>query len=185
MKCEQAIEILTRSSGGADRRRAATEHAADCAECRYALSAVQVLRAEGLETVPPPSAAAFDRAIAAATRQPTAARPPRRAFRSGMGLTSALPRIALAPNEQRDISISLATPEALVDAEIHVVLSGAIGLSGFEGQRELRWRTNLDRGDNQLTLPVVALGTGGGQLLVEVLHGDKRRTFVVDVRDFG
>jgi hypothetical protein len=98
---------------------------------------------------------------------------------------SATPQIAMAMNEQRDISISLTSPETLTDAEIHVVLSGEIGLEGFEGRKELRWRTNLDRGDNQLTLPVIALGTGGGQLLVEVVHGDKRRTFVVDIHGLG
>jgi hypothetical protein len=99
--------------------------------------------------------------------------------------SSATPQIAMAMNEQRDISISLTSPETLTDAEIHVVLSGEIGLEGFEGRKELRWRTNLDRGDNQLTLPVIALGTGGGQLLVEVVHGDKRRTFVVDIHGLG
>ena len=34
---------------------------------------------------------------------------------------------------------------------------------------------------NQLTLPIVATGLEGGQLLVEVTHGGKRRTFLVDV----
>jgi hypothetical protein len=50
------------------------------------------------------------------------------------------------------------------------------------GQRELRWSTDLDRGINQLTLPVVALDATGGQVLVEVTHGQQRRTFVLDVR---
>ena len=67
-------------------------------------------------------------------------------------------------------------------AEIHVVLTGSIGLQGFAEQRELRWTTDLDRGVNQLTLPLVALGPSGGQVMVEVQHGDKRRTFVVDVQ---
>jgi hypothetical protein len=63
-----------------------------------------------------------------------------------------------------------------------VVLRGAIGLRGFDGQRELSWSTSLDRGANQLTLPVVAYGPGGGQLMVEVLSGSRRKTFLVDVR---
>jgi hypothetical protein len=46
----------------------------------------------------------------------------------------------------------------------------------------LRWSTDLDRGINQLTLPVVALDASGGQVLVEVTHGRQRRTFVLDVR---
>jgi hypothetical protein len=42
--------------------------------------------------------------------------------------------------------------------------------------------TDLDRGVNQLTLPVVVVDASGGQVLVELTHGDKRRTFVLDVR---
>lgn len=94
---------------------------------------------------------------------------------------AATPEVTLALNEARDVSISVDAPSALQDAEIHVVLTGAIGLAGFDGQRELRWRTNLEAGSNQLTLPVVAFGSRG-QVLVQVQHGEKRRTFVVDVR---
>lgn len=210
MKCEIAVELLTQSADRrtAEERRSAADHAARCEECRSTMEAVRWLGAEGLVAVPPPSAGAFERAMAAATSRPAHIEPTRRPFWAGMGVgaalaagialavvsfapvrapqqTSSTPQIAMALNEQRDISISLASPEALMDAEIHVVLSGSIGLSGFEGRKELRWRANLDQGDNQLTLPVVALGAGGGQLLVEVLHGDKRRTFVVDIHGLG
>jgi hypothetical protein len=79
------------------------------------------------------------------------------------------------------VSVALSSPEPLDDAEIHVALVGAIALRGFDDQRELRWRTNLDRGVNQLTLPLIALQAGSAQVTVEVQHGDKRRTFVVDI----
>jgi hypothetical protein len=88
----------------------------------------------------------------------------------------------LAINEERDVDVALSSPEPLSNAEIHVAVSGDIGLRGFAEQRELRWRTDLDRGVNQLTLPIIALGPHGGQVLVEIQHGDKRRAFVVDVR---
>jgi hypothetical protein len=210
MRCERSVELLTQSPGrsSAEGRRLAAEHAATCEDCRNAIEAVHRLRGESLARMPAPRAGAFERALAAATSRPAADAGRPRTFWAGIGIGAALaagiaiavvsfaplpgtrnasatPEITMALNEQRDVSISLATPEALVDAEIHVVLSGAIGLSGFEGQRELRWRTNLDSGINQLTLPVVALGTSGGQLLVEVLHGAKRRTFVVDIRGLG
>ncbi len=92
------------------------------------------------------------------------------------------PQVTLALYEPHDVNIAVDTPSPLTDAEIRVVLTGAIELDGFKNQRELRWRTNLDAGANQLTLPIIATGSGGGQLLVEVQHGQKRRTFVVDVR---
>jgi len=92
------------------------------------------------------------------------------------------PQVTLTLHEPHNVNIALDTPSPLMDAEIRVVLTGAIELDGFENQRELRWRTNLEAGANQLTLPVIATASGGGQLLVEVHHGQKRRTFVVDVR---
>lgn len=95
---------------------------------------------------------------------------------------STTPEVMLALHEARDVSISVDAPSSLRDAEIRVVLTGSISLEGFAEQRELRWRTDLDAGPNQLTLPIVATGAGGGQLLVEVQHGQKRKTFVVDVR---
>jgi hypothetical protein len=94
----------------------------------------------------------------------------------------ATPALSLTLNEPQPINISLTVAEALVDAEIHVLLSGAVGLGGYANQQELRWRTDLDPGVNQLTLPVVATGMEGGQVLVEVIHGGKRRTFLVDVQ---
>lgn len=103
----------------------------------------------------------------------------------GDGLTpvpAMTPQVTLALHRAHDVSIAVDAPAALTDAEIRVVLTGAIELAGFAEQRELRWRTDLEEGANQLTLPVIATAAGGGQLLVEVHHGQKRRTFVVDVR---
>ena len=96
--------------------------------------------------------------------------------------TAMTPQVTLALYEPQDVNIAVDTPSPLMDAEIRVMLTGAIELDGFADQRELRWRTNLDAGANQLTLPVIATAVGGGQVLVEVQHGQKRRTFVVDVR---
>ena len=95
---------------------------------------------------------------------------------------AAVPEVSIALNQPRNVTVTLESPEPLANAEVRVELRGALALDGYAGQRELRWLTNLDRGVNQLTLPVIALDASGGQVLVEVTHGDKRRTFVLDVR---
>ncbi|HEX7080658.1 MAG TPA: hypothetical protein VF329_06565 [Gammaproteobacteria bacterium] len=94
---------------------------------------------------------------------------------------STTPLVTMALNEKRDVSIAVDTPAPLRNAEIRVVLTGAISLDGFADRRELRWHADLEAGSNQLTLPVVATGAAG-QLMVEVQHGQKRRTFIVDIR---
>jgi hypothetical protein len=92
------------------------------------------------------------------------------------------PEVRLALGQVREVSMSLESPEALANAEIRVSLTGGVGLQGFATQRELKWMTDLDRGINQLTLPLVGLDASGGQVTVEVQHGSKRRTFVIDVQ---
>jgi hypothetical protein len=100
-------------------------------------------------------------------------------------VAGAVPEVRLALNEPRDVTVTLESPEPLLGASVRVELRGAVALDGYQGQRELRWSTNLDRGINQLTLPVVALDATGGQVLVEVAHGARRRTFLLDVRGSG
>ena len=207
MKCEDVLSMLQRTGAGAEAvRRAADAHLADCEDCRNAAHALAVLRADRDLPVPPASDGAFAQAMHAAV-VPLERRRPSRAARASFWLgalsgaavaagiagavllvypllvppADGVPAVTLAVNETRNVSVAVRSPEALADAEIRVALTGEIALQGFEDQRELRWRTNLDRGVNQLTLPVVAVGTSGGQVLVEVQHRDKRRSFVVDV----
>ena len=205
MKCEDAIEEL--QSVAAPVREAALRHVAECADCQAAQHAVTALGAERAATVPRLAEGAFERAQQRALQAPLQVVTSRRGFWLGSVVGGALaasiavavtawwlqpqpgtpsvaanPQVRLALHEVRPVSVSLDSPESLQGAEIHVVLTGAIGLDGFAEQRELRWITDLDRGVNQLTLPLVALGPNGGQVMVEVQHGDKRRAFVVDVQ---
>lgn len=211
MNCEHAVDLLTGAvddATAADRRQAQA-HAASCPDCRDAVISVHALRISALAPVPQPRPDAFARAMSRAVgpaAEPRETR--RRPFWVGMGVGAALaaslavvvvtvlllpgagtenpasgsPAMQLALNQPENVSISLTTAAALADAEIHVTLSGSVDLDGFAGQRELSWRTNLDAGVNQLTLPIIATGAAGGQVLVEVVHGGKRRQFVVDVK---
>ncbi len=205
MRCEDAIEQISSGGSAAHDFEAAMAHATECGDCRPALRAIHALRPLRDELPPLPSDLAMDRAIDTALSSRPAQRY-RRGFWSGLAAGAALaatlaavaigmwlgtsdgdatrdlPQVRLALNQPRDVTVTLESPEPLANAEVRVELRGAVALDGYVGQRELRWMTNLDRGINQLTLPVVALDAGGGQVLVEVTHGEKRRTFILDVR---
>ncbi len=202
MKCEDALRDLAYAPAVA--REAAQRHVAECELCQAAMLATRSLAADRAARPLAPPEGAFERAMARAV-QPPRVEPSRRGFWLGSVVGGALaasiavavtvwwlrpvapsaaanPQVQMALHEVRAVSLSLDSPEALQGAEIRVVLTGAIGLQGFDEQRELHWVTDLDRGVNQLTLPLVALGPNGGQVMVEVQHGDKRRAFVVDVQ---
>lgn len=206
MKCERAIDVLLEQHLSVEPAELefATEHLRNCSDCQAALTALELLEDTRTLPVPEPANGAFERAMRRATRVSHSIGPARGRFALGMIAGAALAaaasvavfmlvplaqnpavdapaRVELALNETRPVSISLDSTAPLEDAEIHVVLTGQVGLAGFEGQSELRWRTHLDAGANQLTLPLVGLGTAGGQVLVEVRHASGRRVFVLDV----
>lgn len=208
MKCEEAVEILRATEHvGILPLQAARAHVEGCADCAAALRAVSVLRAAHYGAAPKVPAQGFARAMEHATRTPRVETRRARGFWLGTAVGGAIaagiaitiaalwpqvpiapignPEVRLAVNEVRAVSMSLDSPEALENAEIHIVLTGGVGLQGFAGQRELRWMTDLDRGVNQLTLPLVGLDASGGQVTVEVYHGTKQRTFVIDVQPAG
>jgi hypothetical protein len=206
MRCEDAIEQISTNGAlpGSD-LDAAMAHAKECEDCHSALRALDALRPLRHEPPPVPRDRAMERAIDTALSS-VPARRYRRGFWSGLAAGAALaatlaavavgvwlqssggdapramPEVRMALNEPRNVTVTLESLERLVDAEVHVELRGAVALDGYAGQRDLRWMTDLDRGVNELTLPVVALDATGGQVLVEVAHGDKRRAFVLDIR---
>ena len=182
-------------------------HLAACGDCRDALAALDALHAIRTTPVPQPSTKAITRIIETGTAGSRIA-----AFRpygfwtgaaagaAAAGVVAALlltvtepggrpdafvPQVAIASYRPGLVNIGIESAVALAGAEIHVVLRGAIELEGFEGQRDIRWTTDLERGINELSLPVLANGLGGGQLIVEVYHGDKLKSFTVDVRALG
>jgi len=207
MRCDHAQELIEQHESGTDAslRQSARQHVESCADCRAARDAVDALRREAELAVPAPTARAFGRAMKTAALAAGGAEQPRHlSFWSGAALGGALaatlvyaavtlwptsqptglstPTVVLAAAEVRDVAISVYSEKALSNAEIHVSVTGAIGLDGFAGQRELRWTTELDRGINQLNLPLIALGAGDGQLIVDVSGGGRHKSFLVDVQ---
>ena len=70
---------------------------------------------------------------------------------------------------------------ALPGAEISILLTGNVEVQGFGHRRELKWSDDLDAGVNQLSLPLVASGEGGGQMVVRLSHPDSEQLFVIDL----
>jgi hypothetical protein len=92
-----------------------------------------------------------------------------------------IPEITIALNEQRDIRLAFFSSEDLKGATITLQMPEAVALVGYEGQRELVWKTNLVKGDNLLRLPVVATGSMGGQLVAHIKYKGQIKTLKVNL----
>lgn len=84
-------------------------------------------------------------------------------------------------DEPRMMHVAIEADRALPGAEISILLTGNVEVQGFGSRRELNWTDDLDAGINKLSLPLVASGEGGGQMVVRLSHPDSEQLFVIDL----
>jgi len=87
----------------------------------------------------------------------------------------------VAADEPRIMHVAIEADRALAGAEISILLTGNIEVEGFGSRRELKWTDDLDAGVNKLSLPLIANGEGGGQMIVRLSHPDSEQLFVIDL----
>lgn len=92
-----------------------------------------------------------------------------------------IPGITMTLAEPRTINLVFASAESLDAATLTVQLPAGIEMSGFPGQREVTWETNLTAGKNLLPLKLIATSPLGGEVLAILRHDDRGRTFRLQI----
>ena len=93
--------------------------------------------------------------------------------------TPALPK-TVAPSLK--VTEPVGTPIAGATAEtVAVKVTDCPELDGFGDDREIDWRTHLERGSNLLSVPVVARSAGPGRLIAVVEHDGRTRQVAIDL----
>lgn len=88
-----------------------------------------------------------------------------------------IPGVTIALAEPQTVNLVFAAAEPLDSATLTVMLPEGVELSGFPGQREVSWQTSLAAGKNLLPLKLVAVTTGGGEIVARLEHQNRDRTF--------
>ena len=88
-----------------------------------------------------------------------------------------IPGVTMTLEEPRTVNLVFASTTPLDGATLTVTLPEGIELAGFPGQREIAWTTSLTTGKNVLPLELIAVSATGGELLAELRHNDRNRTF--------
>ena len=179
-------------------------HIAACADCADALRGTEATSLLARHEPGPAPAGMLQTIVAELGRQP--ARRTESAFWLGAGFggiaaaslvalalslgwiamppagTPAAPEFYVTVGEPRAMDLAIETDRDLAGADISVLLSGPVELDGYAGQRELSWKSDLKAGINRLSLPVLALDTAGGRVVVRLSHPDSEQVFVVNLR---
>jgi hypothetical protein len=212
MKCEDIVELAQSGESGVMNetgRQFIMEHVAQCLDCQDAIRAVEATRWLRNQPVEPANDELFARVMGAAVQQQASGTNRGAGFWIGTGVGGAVAAaffaavVALgltgAPatqdtgpaeffvslTEPRDLNIAIDVDSALRGAQLSVSFFGGIELDGYASQRHLSWTTDLGAGVNKLTLPIIALDSSGGQVVVRLEHPDSQQEFLIQLRHDG
>jgi len=208
MNCQtvaEKIDLLLAGKlpgGEADACRSHAAACRDCADLLRAANAMLVLKNRDIGSVPP---GLFERTMRSATHSDrTATGTGRFWLGAGFGgaIAASLLMVALslgwvappagsnqpaneftvALGEPREMNIAIDTDRALIGATISILLAGDVEIEGYGTVRELTWNTDLQAGVNKLTLPVRAVGSEVGQLVVRMTHPLSEQVYIVNLK---
>ena len=207
MNCEGFSEQVTALATGAmpdANRDDLLEHAASCVACDAVLRGRRATLAMQQLPVDEPPAGLFERIATDVTEsRPRHGRS--RPFWAGAAFGGAVAASLLAivltlgvlelpadqpqrvaefyvsADEPRMMHVAIEADRALAGAEISILLTGNVEVEGFGDRRALSWTDDLEAGVNKLSLPLVASGEGGGQMVVRLSHPDSEQLFVIDL----
>lgn len=195
-----------------EQKAARDSHLAECQNCQRLLAREtklrELLQNYGASAVPMPTDAWFDEALANASSDgeregrnrwlTTGVAAALVASVAAWIVSSALLDVSPVVTPRADIpsvTMTLAKPQTvnllfssateLNDAELTLLLPPGVSLAGFEGQREVTWRTSLSAGRNVLPLTLTGQIKAEGELQAILTHGDEDRAFRVLVRVTG
>jgi anti-sigma factor RsiW len=197
MNCREFQDQLDEYLEGAlasTAHEAASAHLRDCARCQQRLARHHERRAALRSlAVPAPRAGFFEHALRQA-RRPAHARAvlwtrlaggavaAGLALWIGFGLlpgtgpasgTRALSTVTIALHEVSTVQLAFNAEQALSGATLSIRLPAGVEIQGFPGEREVRWKTDLARGVNLLSLPLRAIAAAEGPLQARIEHGDR------------
>jgi len=86
------------------------------------------------------------------------------------------PVMSIALNEKKNIKLAFFSGEPLKGAKITIRLPENVALVGYPGRRQLSWETNLKKGDNLLSLPVIATQIARGELIADIEYEGRVKT---------
>ena len=203
MSCDfdkDRIRALANGSLAGAEQDSALAHVDRCEDCRAALRGAEALAELAARDTGTPPAGLFEAVVEKAISQPARIRRDSR-FWMGAGFgaiaasllalalffgwtdsrvpTSSVPEFVVSLEEPRQMNLAFETDRVLDGARITILLSGSVEIDGYGLRREISWTEDLEAGVNRLSLPVIANGFEGGQMVVRLEHPQSEQVFVV------
>lgn len=93
--------------------------------------------------------------------------------------------ISIALNDTQTIRLSFDAQSDIAQATVSINLPNNFELEGYPGYKNLTWTTSLKKGQNILTLPIMAVDLGEGELVAQLKYNGKTKTFKLRLKNTG
>ncbi|MFH1216874.1 MAG: hypothetical protein V1706_10285 [Pseudomonadota bacterium] len=90
--------------------------------------------------------------------------------------------VTLKLHEQKTVNLVVNAPQDLMNADVTVQLPQQLVMVGFPENSEIKWTTNLRKGKNLLSLPLMAKGSGNVELVTRINHQNKSKILKVEMQ---
>lgn len=85
------------------------------------------------------------------------------------------PYLIAVDDQVRTITVAIDSVRALDSVSMHVELSDNLELSGFGNKKQIKWTTGLRKGVNVISLPIVGIAQGKGNITTRIhLNGKEK-----------
>ena len=205
MTCETTQALLNDHIDGsltAAQRQAVSEHCEKCITCADELQLLSTQK-QALSTlpVPPPSTGFYQNVVADAVKNAQQDQTKQRLQSSFYGFAAAAMIAALVvwlgfimpsqtddkeryvvtvDNEVRTIKVAIESEQTLHSVSMQLELSDNLELSGFGSKKAINWSTSLRQGVNVISLPIVGIAEGRGDITTRVRLGGKEKVMRIE-----
>ncbi len=174
-----------------DDAKAVFKHSFACESCTESIEAIR-LQKQLLRSMPVPAVSEGfkKRVIESAVRNPAQNSGQQPAAKQGfyykfaaaamisalvlwLGMLNITPRddtpyLVLVGDQVRNITVAIVSEQALDSVEMHVEISENLELKGMGNKKQINWTTGLREGVNVISLPVVGIAIGEGEITTRV-----------------
>lgn len=90
--------------------------------------------------------------------------------------------VSISLHEVRTVRLMIDADMAINQAHLNISLPGNLRIDGYPENTELSWQTDLNEGHNILSLPLIAIEHGQGELVAKLNYGSKTKEFRISLK---
>jgi hypothetical protein len=92
------------------------------------------------------------------------------------------PLMFMVDNEVRNVTVAIDAEDGLDDVSMHVEISDNLEVQGFGSRKTISWTTHLKPGVNVISLPVIGIAQGDGEITTRIKSKGKQKVMRIKTR---